>query len=246
MCNVVSWIEKDGKLYWAHDDEVEAKYGVVTNNHCGHKTVRDIYKLEGGTEYESALKVPPEIAASVNRGEMKKLAKVGGWNGLHFSKGGINNTSYWVKFENEFRKYKNKTYHLDNHGPVDPSWIVFETIDQGRDQGRDQVRDQGRDQGREQAYEQALGQAHEQALEQAWDQVWIQARKQARDQSLERALEQALSQSHDLSNLISSAIIEGYESTEWHDYFKRRFSIWEAGYGCICDINGVFYVYKKI
>ena len=198
ICDFISWIEKDGKLYWSRDDEVEAKYGDVTNQHCGHSTIRELHKLSGGTEYESALKIPREIAASVNRGEMKKLAKAGGWYGAHYTVGGVNNTSYWLRFKKELKKYKGVMYTLDNHGLIDPEWRVFDTRGQARDQ--------------------------------AWDQAWGQAWDQARDQDM----------------VIPAVLIEGYETSSWYTYCKKRLAIWEAGYGVLCDINGIFYVYKSL
>jgi hypothetical protein len=30
------------------------------------------------------------------------------------------------------------------------------------------------------------------------------------------------------------------------DHIKKRWAVWEAGYGVLCDINGVLYVYKRL
>jgi hypothetical protein len=230
MCDFISWIEKDGVNYWSRDDEVLAKYGEVTNNHCGHSTIRECQGILGGIERESCMIVPYEIAASVNRGEMKLLAKAGGWSGAHFTERGTQNASYWLRFKAKIKKYKNITYTLDNHGLIDPNWMIFDT----RDQTRTQAWDWAWDQAWSQAWDWARTQAGTQTRTQAWDQAWTQARDQAWDWARDQA------------NVISSVIIDGYESTIWYDYFKRRFAIWEAGYGCLCDVNGVFYVYRKL
>jgi hypothetical protein len=65
-------------------------------------------------------------------------------------------------------------------------------------------------------------------------QAWAQAYAQAMDQALDQALDQA------------NACIPGSGKEQWRKYFRDRADIWRAGYGVVCDIEGVFYVYKHL
>jgi len=224
MCDIVSWIEKDGKLYWSRDDEILATYGEVTEDHCGHSTLRKCQGITGGENYESAMQVPKEIAASVNRGELKLLSRAGGWVGLHFNEAGINDTPYWVRFKDELKKYESIPYTLDNHGAIDKKWIILESIDKSLDMPN------------------VNSKSFFNACNQAWYQAYVQHKCQAWDHARD------LCRNNDIDNslVIAAPIIDGYETSKWYDYAKRRSSIIEAGYGFLGDIDGVFYVYKHL
>jgi hypothetical protein len=196
--------------------------------------------LSGGKEHESFLKIPPEIAASVNRGEMKRLAKAGGWNGISFTRAGSNNTPYWLRYEKELKKYYNVTCPLDNHGPIDPRWMMFDTKMDAENYMKSLPADRDKSLNRavRQVWAQVRGQFRMQARDEAWDKL-----QTMKDDSLKN---QSAYQFRDRSQVIVSAIIDGYEETEWYSYFKKRLAIWEAGYGVLGDIAGVFYVYKHL
>lgn len=117
MCDWVSWLERDGDLYWMRDAEIEARYGEVTNLCGGHSTIREYYKFGGGVERESYDQIPPQIAQSVNRGEMDKLATVMGWRGVRYSARGRIISPWWMRVQEAIKTIK--LCPLDNHGPID-------------------------------------------------------------------------------------------------------------------------------
>lgn len=65
----------------------------------------------------------------------------------------------------------------------------------------------------------------------AWDTVWATAKNAARDATLYAQI---------------NFLCAGLSLDAKHvDHIKKRWSVWEAGYGVACDVDGVLYCYKK-
>jgi hypothetical protein len=58
VCNFISWIEKDNKLFYLTDKEVfssqgrERLSGCLGNDYLGHGAIRAFWGVKGGTDYE--------------------------------------------------------------------------------------------------------------------------------------------------------------------------------------------------
>ena len=76
MCEFISWIEKDNKLYYLTDAEIfsemgkERLEGCQDNDFLGHGAIRRFYQIKGGIDHEvkdfwNYKKLPPEIAKLV-------------------------------------------------------------------------------------------------------------------------------------------------------------------------------------
>jgi hypothetical protein len=87
---------------------------------------------------------------------------------------------------------------------------------EARSSARSAARDAARD---------AVGAA---AWDAARDAAWAAARSAARD-----------------AELMAQCLIAGLTGKHF-DHAKLRWSIWEAGYGVYCDVNGILYCYKKL
>lgn len=76
MCEFISWIEKDGDLFYLTDREVfseqgkEILKGCKHNDYLGHEAIRLFYNIKGGNDHEcrdfwDINKLPKELANKV-------------------------------------------------------------------------------------------------------------------------------------------------------------------------------------
>jgi hypothetical protein len=226
MCDFYSWIEKDKKLYFLDDATIEARWpNDDIRDHIGHAAIEEIFpEARGGQHKESAIDVPLKIAKEINRGHMDKMAKAGQWAGARYDSRGHLISKWWRDAEQFIAAIKQVKF-MDNHGIIKPEWKVFDT------------RDQARDQAGAQAGAQALAQARAQAL--------AQARAQALAQALAQARAQALDQAGTDFALYASCLIAD-PGLPHSKHATDRLDVWLQGYGLLCDVNGVLYVYKRV
>jgi len=244
MCDFMSYIKKDGKLYFLRDDDILSKWGKDCDirDHIGHSAIEEFYpESRGGEHIESATKLPVEISNEINKGHMDLMAKAGGWHGARYSNTGKLNSPWWVKVE-KFIKEVKKIKYLDNHGAINPEWLVFETMaaagDTAMDAAWDAARDAARAAARAAAWDAARAAACDAARDAAGDTAMDAARDAARDAAWDAARAAAL---------LARCVIAGFADDNEHMiHAKKRLDVWRAGYGLLCDVNGVLYVYKKI
>ena len=77
--------------------------------------------------------------------------------------------------------------------------------------------------------------ASDAAREAAWEAAWEAARYAASDAARVAALMAALIVCDDLPI-----------PRQHVDYARKRWAVWQAGYGVLCDVNGVLYCYRKL
>ena len=77
MCNFISWIERDGELYYLTDEEIFSSFGremldgCQDNDFIGHGAIRRYFQLAGeGTDHEvrkfwNAAALPKELSRKI-------------------------------------------------------------------------------------------------------------------------------------------------------------------------------------
>jgi hypothetical protein len=102
-------------------------------------------------------------------------------------------------------------------GKILKAWKVFDTRDAAYDAARDAADDA--------AYDAARAAARAAAYAAAYD--------AARDASGDAAL------------LARCIVVADKLDKKYMEHAKARWSVWQKGYGLLCDVGGVFYVYRK-
>ena len=241
MCDFYSWIEKK-ELYFLDDATIEARWpNDDIREHIGHAAIETIFpEAKGGQHKESAVDIPAQIAREVNRGHMDKMAKAGQWGGARYDSRGHLTSKWWRDVE-QFLEASKQVKWFDNHGEVKKEWKVFDTWSQAWSRARAQAADQ--------AWSQAWSRARDQAWDQARAQAGSQARAQARDlagsQAGSQAWSQAWSQAGVTFALYASCLIAD-PGLPHSKYATDCLDVWLQGYGLLCDINGVLYVYRRV
>lgn len=97
MCDFVSWIEKEGIIYYATDEEIWKylrKNGINKSqfyNYCGHFGLRQLFPelyYYFYQEKEGLKQIPKCIAKDIKAGKMKKIMEVAGVVSVTFDKDG--------------------------------------------------------------------------------------------------------------------------------------------------------------
>lgn len=89
------------------------------------------------------------------------------------------------------------------------------------------------------------------ALETAWNAAWDAARDVSRDAALDAAWKAArnaaMDTEWDAATYAVICIICADLPIDQHHiaYVRRRWSVREAGYGVLCDVDGVLYCYRR-
>ena len=81
----------------------------------------------------------------------------------------------------------------------------------------------------------------------AWDAAWDAARDAAWAAASDAASDAAWYAAWDAElYAMITFLCAGLEINAKHvDYIKKRWAVWEAGYGVLCDVDGVLYCYEK-
>jgi hypothetical protein len=78
MCNFPSWIKADGKVYFLTDKDLVHFNKENESDAVGHYGLRTVYPGLIGKEGKG-FPCPPEIVTEINRGNMARLMKLGGY-----------------------------------------------------------------------------------------------------------------------------------------------------------------------
>ncbi len=221
MCDFYSWIEKGKKLYFLDDATIETRWpGDDIRDHIGHSAIEEIFPdARGGVHKETAINLPIEIAREINLGRMSNIAKVGGWAGARYDSKGHLCSPWWYNVEKFIEAIKQIKW-LDGHGEIKAEWKIFDTRDAAGDAASDAASDA------------AWGAAKDAAQVAAWDAARVAAWDAAGDAARVAAL-------YARCLIADPGLPHSRHATE-------RLEVWLRGYGLVCDINGILYVYRGI
>jgi hypothetical protein len=266
MCNLFSWIEdKNGKIWFNTDEDIEiAKMAFVDG--IGHGAIEQIWKVSGQHK-ESLTKVPLELADAVNRSKCVKMAEAGRAKGIHYNSKGEIDAPWWpTALIEEARTLK----YFDNHAEPLPEWKLFDTRRDAREAARDAPLEAAWEGAWNVAWEAAREAAREAdwgaaeitaeaaawdaALKAAWDAALKAARGAAREAARGAAWGAALEDARGAAGeaardaaLLACCYVAFYNKprNKHLRHAKKRWEVYQRGYGCYYDIGGVLYCYKR-
>ena len=82
----------------------------------------------------------------------------------------------------------------------------------------------------------------------AWDSAWDSARTSARTSAWASARTSAWASARDFALMVDMISVSdlNYPDKEKHEkHVSSRIEVWKKGYGLLCDVDGVLYVYAK-
>ena len=133
----------------------------------------------------------------------------------------------WAKRTEKFIASIPKVKWLDNHAKPRKAWRLFET--------------------RDSAWASAWYSARDSAWYSARDSAWDSARDSARDSAWASARDSAWYSARDSALMASMEIVSDLHIDAKHRKHARdRWEVWTRGYGLLCDVDGVLYVYKSL
>ena len=135
---------------------------------------------------------------------------------------------FWKKYIDEFvKELKTADYWFKNDGKPNPEWKLFETRAAARNAARNAAWDAARNAAWDAAWDAARGATRGAAWDAAWDAAWGVARGAASFCSLFVCMDLDINFKH-------------------FEHMNKRMEVWRKGYGLLCDVDGVLYVYKKL
>ena len=238
MCDLFSWIEdKNGKIWFNTDEDIEiAEMSFVDG--IGHGAIEQIWKVSGEHK-ESLTKVPLELADAVNRGKCVKMTEAGDAKGIHYNSKGEIDTPWWpAALIEEARTLK----YFDNHAKPLPEWKLFDTRKNARDAALKAARDTMGSAARKAARKVAREAARVAGWIAAWDAGWDAAWSSAWN-----AAQGAAGDATGVAALLACCYVAFYNKprNKHLRHTKKRWEVWQRGYGCYCDVGGVLYCYKR-
>jgi hypothetical protein len=149
----------------------------------------------------------------------------------------------WIERTETFIESIKSVKWMDNHGKINPSWKMHDTRDSAGDSARASARDSARDSAGDSAWDSAWASAGAAAR----DAARAAARDAARDAAGAAAGAAAWAAAWDASLMAQMEICCDLHIPAKHRKHARdRWAVWQAGYGCLCDVSGVLYVYKHV
>ena len=246
MCDLFSWVEdKNGKVWFNTDEDIEiAEMSFVDG--IGHGAIEQIWKVSGEHK-ESLTKVPLELADAVNRGKCVKMTEAGDAKGIHYNSKGEIDTPWWpAALIEEARTLK----YFDNHAEPLPEWKLFDTrrdaqaaaLKAARDAMGSAARKAARKVAREAAREAARIAAWDAGWDAAWSSAWNAAQGGARS-----AARSAAGEAAGVAALLACCYVAFYNKprNKHLRHTKKRWEVYQRGYGCLCDVGGGLYCYKR-
>jgi hypothetical protein len=135
---------------------------------------------------------------------------------------------------------------MQPQGDPDPSWEVFSTIDVAWVAARSAARDAARDAAWDEARVAARNVARSAARDAACDAARDAAGDAGRDAVWVAARDAAWAVSGDAGLWSQVLVCGGLPLDQRHiDHARARMDVWRRGYGLLCDVDGVLYVYEK-
>jgi len=256
MCDWCSWIKKDGKVYYLTDDMIAAKWpNADVRDKIGHSAIEEYFpESKGGERFESPTIIPPMIALDVNKGHCDAMQKAGGWAGARYSNDGNINSPWWIAVKEIIKEVK-KIKYFSNTVFICKNWKVFETrgaaVDAARYAAGDAAGDAAlldaeRYAAQDAAVDAERDAAWDAAGDAAWDAAGDAARYAAQDAARYAAQDAAGDAAGDAELLVMCTVaFFGDHENQHYKYAQSRMDVWRRGYGLLCDIDGVLYVYKK-
>ena len=135
--------------------------------------------------------------------------------------------------------------------PPDPAWRVFPTWDAAWDAAGAAARDAARVAAWDAAEAAARGAARTAAGDAAWATAWAAARDAAWDAAgasagaSARAAARAAAGDAALYVLACGICADLPLADARRQHADARWRVWQAGYGLVCDVNGILYVYER-
>ena len=161
----------------------------------------------------------------------------------------------WVKRTEKFIASIHSIKWMDNHGKINPKWKMFDTWASARASVWASVRDSARDSARssvwasvrDRAWARAWASARDSARDSARSSVWASVWDSARSSVWASAWDSARASAGDACLMAQMEICCDLHIPAKHRKHARdRWAVWLAGYGCLCDVGGVLYVYTKV
>lgn len=84
------------------------------------------------------------------------------------------------------------------------------------------------------------------ARDAAWDAAVDSAGNAAWDAAVGAARDAAVDSARDAALLARCEVVEFPNDNQFKIHAQKRMDVWRAGYGLLCDVNGMLYVYKKL
>jgi len=167
---------------------------------------------------------------------------------------------FWKKYIDEFvKELKTADYWFKNDGKPNPEWKLFETRAAARNAARNAAWDAARNAAWDAAWDAARGATRGAAWDAAWDAAWGAARDAARDATWGvargaargvvrgAARGAARDAARDATCFCSLFVCMDLDINFKHfEHMNKRMEVWRKGYGLLCDVDGVLYVYKKL
>ena len=127
-------------------------------------------------------------------------------------------------------------------GKPKKEWIMYygEAWDAARNAARDAVWDAARDAIRNAARDAARDATRNAARVATWDAIRDEIRNAARDAVWDATWDAAL-----FSYFILTSDLKFKDREKHLKHVKARWEVWQKGYGLLCDVDGVLYIYCK-
>jgi hypothetical protein len=167
-------------------------------------------------------------------------------------------TPGWWKRVSDFLEHIKTVKFFDAHGEMRPEWKMFDTQyaawaaarDAARDAAQAAAQDAAQAAARAAARAAAWDAARAAAWAAAWDAAWDAAQAAAQDAAQAAAQDAARAAARaaawDAALYSQLIVVEDLTIADEHrSYVQRRWGVYELGYGCACDVDGVLYCYKK-
>jgi len=200
---------------------------------CGYHLAKSIPDVFQGTEFPLRLAEAEPLSPILGEDETKirvAHAKIVRW---------IPQREWpsWMRKTQKFINSIQKIRFFENHGLIDPKWEVFET--------QDDVRATIRNAAYTATWDAAMKTANNAAYSTARDAVLRAAGKAARTAVWDANYNAA--KANDASLMARLLICDGLDLDPKHlKHARERWAVWTRGYGLYADVDGVFYVYKKL
>ena len=151
----------------------------------------------------------------------------------------------WVKETERFLATIPGVKWMSLEGDVDPAWRVFDTHASAHASARASAYD---DSAYDSAYASACGSACGSARASARASACASAyHASAYDSACASAYDSACASARDSALMAAMCVCSDLPLDQKHrDHAKARWDVWKRGYGLLCDVGGILFVYRRI